>query len=170
MVSHIGKNTGSGHYVSHLKKDGKWVIFNDEKVALSSRPPFEHAYVYLFQRKDTIGSPHPDYYPFVSKDETVMVFTSRRPEGKGSKEFDGYYPSDIWVVNFKGLNFTPAKSSGSLNTAYDEQAVGIYDDGRPSIQFTHVRRAHYAAGLTHFHINGTSAFAGDTFGCTFVGI
>lgn len=57
MVSHIGKNTGSGHYVTHLKKDGKWVIFNDEKVALSSKPPFEHAYVYLFQRKDTIGSP-----------------------------------------------------------------------------------------------------------------
>lgn len=61
MISHIGKNTGSGHYVAHLKKDGRWVIFNDEKVALSSHPPFEHAYVYLFQRKDTIGSPDPNY-------------------------------------------------------------------------------------------------------------
>ena len=61
MISHIGKNTGSGHYVVHLKKDGKWVIFNDEKVALSSHPPSEHAYLYLFQRKDTIGSPHPGY-------------------------------------------------------------------------------------------------------------
>jgi len=56
MISHIGRNTNSGHYVCHLKKDGKWVIFNDEKVALSKSPPFQHTYMYLFQRADTIGS------------------------------------------------------------------------------------------------------------------
>lgn len=56
MISHIGKNTGSGHYVCHLLKDDKWVIFNDEKVAISSKPPFPHAYVYLYQRCDTIGT------------------------------------------------------------------------------------------------------------------
>ena len=61
MISHIGKNTGSGHYVAHLKKDGKWVIFNDEKVALSSKPPLEHAYLYLFQRADTVGAPSLNY-------------------------------------------------------------------------------------------------------------
>lgn len=62
MISHIGKNTASGHYVAHLKKDGKWVIFNDEKVALSSKPPFQHAYLYLFQRTDTIQSPPSPHY------------------------------------------------------------------------------------------------------------
>jgi ubiquitin carboxyl-terminal hydrolase 5/13 len=61
MISHIGKNTGSGHYVCHLKKDGKWVIFNDEKVALSSKPPFPHAYIYLYQRCDTVGRPGTDH-------------------------------------------------------------------------------------------------------------
>jgi ubiquitin carboxyl-terminal hydrolase 5/13 len=61
LVSHIGKNTGSGHYVAHLKKDGKWVIFNDEKVALSHQPPIQHAYMYLFQRTDSVGSPNPNY-------------------------------------------------------------------------------------------------------------
>ena len=39
FVSHIGKNTGSGHYVAHIKKDGRWVIFDDQKVALSAEPP-----------------------------------------------------------------------------------------------------------------------------------
>lgn len=58
MISHIGKNTGSGHYVCHLKKGGKWAIFNDEKVALSESPPFQHAYLYIFQRSDSIGSPN----------------------------------------------------------------------------------------------------------------
>lgn len=62
MISHIGKNTGSGHYVAHIKHDGKWVIFNDEKVALSENPPIQHAYLYLFQRSDTIGSPNPEYW------------------------------------------------------------------------------------------------------------
>lgn len=65
MVSHIGKNTGSGHYVAHLKKkingENKWVIFNDEKVAYSESPPIQHAYMYLFQRNDTINSPSPSY-------------------------------------------------------------------------------------------------------------
>lgn len=61
MISHIGKNTSSGHYVAHIKKDGKWVIFNDEKVALSECPPTPHAYLYIFQRKDSVGSPNTNY-------------------------------------------------------------------------------------------------------------
>lgn len=61
MISHLGKQTGSGHYVCHLKKDGKWVIFNDEKVALSKSPPLRHAYIYLFQRKDCVGKTDPNF-------------------------------------------------------------------------------------------------------------
>ena len=52
FVSHIGPNTGSGHYVCHLKKDGKWVIFNDDKVALSVKPPKTKGFLYLFVRRD----------------------------------------------------------------------------------------------------------------------
>jgi len=76
-----------------------------------------------------INSEFPDYYPFVTKDEKTLVFTSRRKEGKGTMEFDGYYPSDVYVCSFNGLKFSGAKNSGSLNSAYDEQCVGIYDDG-----------------------------------------
>jgi ubiquitin carboxyl-terminal hydrolase 5/13 len=63
MISHIGKNTGSGHYVAHIKSkvNGKWAIFNDEKVALSESPPIQHAYLYLFQRSDTFEHPNPRY-------------------------------------------------------------------------------------------------------------
>jgi len=58
LVSHIGKNTSSGHYVCHLRRpspDGgaeRWVIYNDEKVAVSEAPPVLHAYLYLFRRAD----------------------------------------------------------------------------------------------------------------------
>lgn len=33
IISHLGKSTDHGHYVCHLKKDGQWVLFNDEKVS-----------------------------------------------------------------------------------------------------------------------------------------
>lgn len=52
FVSHIGKNTNSGHYVCHMKKNGRWIIFNDDKVALSADPPLGSGYLYLFRRKD----------------------------------------------------------------------------------------------------------------------
>jgi ubiquitin carboxyl-terminal hydrolase 5/13 len=51
IVSHIGRNTDHGHYVSHIKKDGVWAIFNDEKVAKSKSPPLDQGYMYLYRRR-----------------------------------------------------------------------------------------------------------------------
>lgn len=50
IVSHIGANTGCGHYVAHVKKEGRWAIFDDEKVAASEAPPFDRGYLYLYRR------------------------------------------------------------------------------------------------------------------------
>jgi ubiquitin carboxyl-terminal hydrolase 5/13 len=36
VISHIGKGTDHGHYVSHILKDGAWVLYNDEKVSNST--------------------------------------------------------------------------------------------------------------------------------------
>jgi len=50
LISHIGANTGSGHYVCHIKKHGKWIFYNDSKVAESSDPPRQMAYLYFYKR------------------------------------------------------------------------------------------------------------------------
>lgn len=50
FISHMGSNTACGHYVCHIKKDGRWVIFNDEKVAVSEKPPKDLGYMYMFRR------------------------------------------------------------------------------------------------------------------------
>jgi ubiquitin carboxyl-terminal hydrolase 5/13 len=50
FISHIGKATQSGHYVAHIKKDGRWILFNDEKVAISEDPPRDLGYLYFFRR------------------------------------------------------------------------------------------------------------------------
>ncbi|XP_077204433.1 ubiquitin carboxyl-terminal hydrolase 13 isoform X2 [Paroedura picta] len=50
FISHMGTSTMSGHYVCHLKKEGRWVIYNDLKVCASERPPKELGYIYLYRR------------------------------------------------------------------------------------------------------------------------
>ncbi len=55
FVSHVGRNLSSGHYVAHVKKNGQWCIFDDEKVAKSEEPPFQYGYLYMFQREDCVG-------------------------------------------------------------------------------------------------------------------
>ena len=49
-IIHLGKSTHCGHYVSYIKKDGKWILFNDAKVAESSDPVLEKGYIYIFKR------------------------------------------------------------------------------------------------------------------------
>ena len=50
FISHMGTSTDVGHYVCHILRDGRWVIYNDEKVAESKTPPRDLAYVYLYER------------------------------------------------------------------------------------------------------------------------
>ena len=52
FASHMGKNTSCGHYVAHIKKDGRFLLFNDEKVALSQTPPKDLGYFYVYRRAD----------------------------------------------------------------------------------------------------------------------
>ncbi|XP_011029388.1 PREDICTED: ubiquitin carboxyl-terminal hydrolase 14-like isoform X1 [Populus euphratica] len=53
IVSHMGTSTHCGHYVAHVLKDGRWVIFNDNKVAASINPPKDMGYLYFFERLDS---------------------------------------------------------------------------------------------------------------------
>lgn len=50
FVSHMGTSTQCGHYVAHIFKEGRWVIFNDSKVAVSCDPPKDMGYLYFFER------------------------------------------------------------------------------------------------------------------------
>jgi ubiquitin carboxyl-terminal hydrolase 5/13 len=50
FASHMGSNTGCGHYVAHIKKEGRFVLFNDEKVAISQSPPLGLGFLYLYKR------------------------------------------------------------------------------------------------------------------------
>lgn len=78
-----------------------------------------------------INSPYPDYHPFITKDGGTLFFTSRRKSRPGDRpEFDGYYPSDIFVSHVTPNGWTPAERlPDPVNTPYDEQTVGITNSG-----------------------------------------
>ncbi|XP_069769231.1 ubiquitin carboxyl-terminal hydrolase 5-like [Narcine bancroftii] len=53
FISHMGTSTMCGHYVCHIKKAGRWVIFNDCRVCASAKPPRDLGYIYFYQRVPT---------------------------------------------------------------------------------------------------------------------
>ncbi|XP_071530212.1 ubiquitin carboxyl-terminal hydrolase 5 isoform X1 [Panulirus ornatus] len=53
FISHMGTSIFVGHYVCHIKKDGEWTIFNDNKVSKSVDPPLDLGYIYLYKRVST---------------------------------------------------------------------------------------------------------------------
>ena len=63
FVSHLGQTTAGGHYVAHVKRDGRWVFCNDRSVTLSQATPFGRGFLYVYRRKDApalanqIGAP-----------------------------------------------------------------------------------------------------------------
>ncbi|MBL4592927.1 MAG: PD40 domain-containing protein [Flavobacteriales bacterium] len=88
---------------------------------------------------DNINSEYPDYYPFVTPNESFMVFTSRRKSG--IREFDGYYPSAINYSKVVNGEFSAAKKGNSMiNSTYDDQAVGLsYNADKLYIYFDDIK-------------------------------
>ncbi len=88
---------------------------------------------------DKINSEYPDYYPFVTPNESFIVFTSRRKSG--TREFDGYYPSAINYSKVVNGEFILAKKGSSMiNSTYDDQAVGLsYNADKLYIYFDDIK-------------------------------
>lgn len=84
-----------------------------------------------------VNSEYPDYYPFVTADETFLIFTSRRKDNiGGAVEVDGYYSSDIYMTVPNGDIWTKPKNIGPpVNTRLDEQAVSLAPDGSSMIVY-----------------------------------
>ncbi|MDJ1481185.1 OmpA family protein [Cytophagaceae bacterium YF14B1] len=82
---------------------------------------------------DGVNSIHPEYGVAVNKDETMMVFTSRRDgsTGIGNVDTDLQFYEDIYISYFKDGKWQPAKNIGSpINTEYHDASIGLSPDGK----------------------------------------
>jgi len=82
---------------------------------------------------DNINSEWPDYAPAISADETIMVFTSRRPDGNVNPTLaeDKEYYEDIYISNKIDGVWHYAKNIGTnLNTEYHDASINLSPDGK----------------------------------------
>lgn len=80
-----------------------------------------------------INSPHSDYGPVISADESVMIFTSRRPGSTGGKIDPGIneHFEDIYMSIKKNGKWTAAVNMGSpINTDDHDANSGLSADGQ----------------------------------------
>jgi len=86
---------------------------------------------------DNIGSAintqYPEYSPLITADESMLLFTSRRPDtyGGGIDPEDNLYFEDIYVSYNHGQGWSLAKNIDKpLNTKGNDATVGLSPDGR----------------------------------------
>jgi len=77
-----------------------------------------------------INSVGPDYYPFIPKDESFLVFNSKRDDGS-SREVNGNFFSEIYLSEVKNGKFSKAiKLDQNINTLDGtEEVAGLSANG-----------------------------------------
>jgi len=79
-----------------------------------------------------------EYSPVITTDESVLMFTSRRPGGVGNKldENKNEYFEDVWVSYKSGKKWTTAVNLGPpVNTENHDAAVCLSPDGQKLITY-----------------------------------
>ena len=79
-----------------------------------------------------INSEYADYAPTINENETVMVFTSRRPGDNANDRLAADHESyeEIFVAEKVNGTWTPARNPGPpLNTGYHNSGVNLSPDG-----------------------------------------
>lgn len=77
-----------------------------------------------------INSKGEDYLAYISPDESMLFFTTRR-EGTTGRIYDleGYYPSDIYSSEYKYWKWKKARSINYPNSYGNEATAGMSEDG-----------------------------------------
>lgn len=90
--------------------------------------------VYVENLAEPLNSEYADYYPVLTKDKSIMYFTSRRPgkTKKGSKPnpFDNWYFEDVYFANSVGKEWKNVENYiKPVNTEYNDVLLAISSDG-----------------------------------------
>jgi outer membrane protein OmpA-like peptidoglycan-associated protein/tetratricopeptide (TPR) repeat protein len=82
---------------------------------------------------DSINTEYPEYGPVINADESVLMYTSRRPGSKGGERGpDGSYYEDIYLSKRKtdGNWSYPGHLVTGLNSSSNEATIGLSADGQ----------------------------------------
>lgn len=81
---------------------------------------------------DVLNSPYPEYVPVISEDESILLFTSRRPNTTGGeKDIDQEYFEDIYISEKKDGKWTPPKNMPRpINGDSHDACIALSPDGK----------------------------------------
>ncbi len=81
---------------------------------------------------DTVNSEFKDHSPVVSADESILIFTSRRPNGwEDEIDEDGNFNEDIFISEKENGKWSkPVGIGPNINTAKHEASIGLSIDGQ----------------------------------------
>jgi len=84
-----------------------------------------------------INTPYPDFAPVITADESIMIFTTRRPGNFGTMADDGLYYEDIYQSEKQSdNNWAPAvKLNETINTVYHDASIALSADGQKLFLF-----------------------------------
>ncbi len=105
--------------------DGKELIKNPIRVYIDNLGP-------------NVNTIYPEYSPLISADESMLLFTSRRPDtyGGGSDPEDNLFFEDIYISYNDGNGWSQAKNvEKPLNTKNNDATVGLSPDGQQLFTF-----------------------------------
>jgi len=102
-----------------------------------------------------------DYFPSVTADESMLLFTSRRAGSTGGKDADGIYDEDLWFSLKKedGTWDTPKNFGSPVNTKNNNGIASFTGDG----QYVVCGRCGETDGYGNCDIYGTT-LTGNTWG------
>ncbi|MBN4072202.1 PD40 domain-containing protein, partial [Flavobacteriales bacterium AH-315-E23] len=89
--------------------------------------------VFVYNLGVNINSPFPDYDPFLTANDTILIFTSRREntKGGGRADIDAEFYEDVYESHKYAAGWRPAKSmSRRFNKRTNNAIVGISGDGK----------------------------------------
>lgn len=79
---------------------------------------------------DVINTKFYEHSPLISADESMMIFTSTRENGRNTIE-DGQYDEDIYISTRTGKEWTRPENIGEpVNTQFNDATVGLSPDGQ----------------------------------------
>ncbi|MBX3102331.1 MAG: PD40 domain-containing protein [Bacteroidetes bacterium] len=79
----------------------------------------------------SINTPYSDFAPVITTDESILIFTSRRPGNKGTIAYDNKPYEDIYISEFRDGNWTPGINIGDpINTGTHDASIALAPDGR----------------------------------------
>ncbi|TAH25570.1 MAG: hypothetical protein EAZ07_06475 [Cytophagales bacterium] len=86
----------------------------------------------------TINTEYPEYGPVVSADQSILIFTSNRPNTTGGNidPIDGKYFEDIYICYHTDTGWSiPEKMGTNINTFGHDASIGLSADGQKLILY-----------------------------------